>query len=339
MLTDSSSSSFHGENVLRSPCKGAVLPKSASTAVSPVMRHSLASLPSSLPNPSSAPSCARRKLVSPQITKWFRKSTPRKLAVTPKKSSSTHDAKSSVAGVKRKLCSESDTDDSLGVTPLGVRHKFQRPSRENDPKLSPTKPPRTEPSAAVTVLASVDSNCNKQSEPVLEDKTLNDAGTVSVVSQSSVTSCAAAAGSSFCSPTVNLPNYVYDPQPRAPIGRHSSPVKRRQSRDWLTQLRLERQNNTIQSSPPSQSPTGCGQARQRLAKISKSSPRVSQSDTAAAKTCMSVTSSPNTEVVINYLIVFFIVYSQLCLDRIISCYIIARLSLLVLVKYRSVFTM
>ena len=143
MLTDSSSSSIHIENALRSPCKGAVLPKSASTAVSPVMRHSLASLPSSLPNASSVPSCARRKLVSPQITKWFRKSTPRKLAVTPKKSSSTHDTKLNVVGVKRKLCSEQDTDDSLGVTPLGVKHKFQRSSRENDPKLSPTKPPRT----------------------------------------------------------------------------------------------------------------------------------------------------------------------------------------------------
>jgi len=299
MLTDLSSSSFRGENGLRSPCKGAVLPKSASTAVSPVIRHSLASLPSSLPNPNSAPSCARRKLVSPQITKWFRKSTPRKLVVTPKKLSSTHDAKSNVAGVKRKLCSEPDTDDSLGVTPLGVKHKFHRPSRENDPKLLPSKPPRTEPSTAVTVLASVESNGNKRSELVLEDKTLNDADTVSVASRSSVTSSATAAGLGFCSPTVNLPNYVYDPQPRAPIGRHSSPVKCRPSHNWLTQLRLDRQNNA-QSSPPSQSPTGHGQARRRSTKISKSSPRVNQSDTAAVKTSVSVTSSPVTEVVINF---------------------------------------
>jgi len=274
-LTDSTSSSLYGATLLRSPCKGAVLPKFASTAMSPTVRNGLGSLPSSLPHTTSTSSCARRQLVSPQITKWFRKSTPRKLAVTPKKSSSlTHDAKPHVAGVKRKLCSDLDSDDTLGVTQLGVKHKVRRPSRENDRKLSPSKPQRTEPPTAAGVLSPVESNCSNQ----VLSKTSKD---VSSNAQFSFTSSVDAAGTSFRSPTVNLPNYVYDPQPRAPVGRRLSPVKHRKSCDWLTQLRLERQNKTAQSSPPARSPTSRGHAGSRIAKTSKSSPYVTPSDTSA----------------------------------------------------------
>jgi len=300
MFTGSSLSSFHGENGLRSPCKGAVLPKFVSAAVSPMVRRSLGSLPSSLSHSAGLPSCASRQLVSPQITKWFRKSTPRKLAVTPKKLSSlTHEAKPSVAGVKRKLCSEPDTDDSLGVTQLAVRHKSKRPSRENDPKLSPSKLQRTEPSMAMNVLSSVESNCNKQLEQVL-GKTSNVANVASIASNTAQSSTVGIARTSFCSPTVNLPNYVYDPQPRVPIGRHLSPVKCRQSRDWLTQLRLERQNTTVQLSPPASSPTGRGQMRRRTGKMSKSSPRINPSDASAVKAPTSKMSPLSTQAVSNY---------------------------------------
>jgi len=281
-----------------------------STAVSPMVRHSLGALPSSLPHshPASAPLSA--KLISPQITKWFRKSTARKLAVTPKKSSSAHGAKSNISGVKRKLCSEPDTDDSLGVTHLGVKQKVRRASRENDPKLSPSKPQRTEPSPAMTVLSPVESNCTKQSEQVLGNeqvlgKALTDASMTSNTAQSSVTSRLDSAATSFRSPTVNLPNYVYDPQPRAPVGRHSSPVKHRQSRDWLTQLRLERQNKGVSSSPP----TDRGQVRHKTTKTLKSSRQVNPSD--PVKLSVSKMSPLNTAVVSN--ILFFIHF--LCLVR------------------------
>ena len=276
---DLSTSSLHGDSVLRSPYKGAVLPVTVSTTVSPLVRHSLGSLPSSLRHPTGAPSFTLRHLVSPQITKWFRKSTPRKLAVTPKKSSSIRDSNPTVAGVKRKLCSESDVDDSLGVTPIARKPKMRRPSRENDRKLSPSKPQRTESSTLTSVLSPVESNCSKQMEQVLV-KTLNNGSNAAI--QSSVISCAA---TTFRSPTVNLPNYVYDPQPRAPVGRHSSPVKRRQSVDWLTQFRLERRNNQSRSSPSAGSPTGRGgQTKCKTAKKSKSSPRVSRSDASAVRT-------------------------------------------------------
>lgn len=294
-FTDLLSSSFHGENGLRSPCKGTVLPKSASSAISPVVCQSLRSLPSSLPNSTIAPSSARRQLVSPQITKWFRKSTPRKLAVTPKKSSSTRDTKSNIVGVKRKLCSELDSDDSLGVTQLGGKCKVQRSSsRENDPKLLPSKPPRTESSNTANVLAPVESNCSKHLAPVLEAKPLSDVSDVNVsnAAQSSITSTSDVVGTSLRSPTVNLPNYVYDPQPRAPVGRRMSPVKRRQSCDWLTQLRLQWQNNNEQADLSTRSPAGVGQVRRSTTKASNSSALKSRSSTSSSK------ASPlNTEVV------------------------------------------
>jgi len=281
VLLSTDSSSRHGESVLRTPTKGAVLPKSTITAVSPVVRHSLGCLPSSLPASSSAPQCVKRQLVSPQITKWFRKSTPRKLAVTPKKSSAPSAAKS---GVKRKLCSELDTDDSLGVMQLTPKPKVRRSSRENDPTLSPTRPQRAEPIPAANVLSPVESNCNNSQSEQMCGKTSHDSSLASDATQLS----GAAAATSFRSPTVNLPNYVYDPQPRAPIGRHLSPVKRRQSRDWLTQLRLERQKQNLESSQASQSPTDRArsparrsQAGRGTAKTSKSSPLSSQSDAAS----------------------------------------------------------
>jgi len=166
-----SSSDHCDENVLRSPCKGAVLPKSTSSAVSPLVRRSLGSLPSSLSLPTSNSPHAKRQLISPQITKWFRKSTPRKLAVTPKKTSaSVREEKSSVTRVKRKLCAEPDVGDNQGVTELAVKLDVGQPSRENDPKLSPSKRQRTEPCSAVNVLSPVDSNCDKQSEQ-MPDKT------------------------------------------------------------------------------------------------------------------------------------------------------------------------
>lgn len=288
-----------------------------------MIRHSLGSLPSSLPHHStSAPPGSRRQLVSPQITKWFRKSTPRKLVVTPKKSSPSHDAKSAVGGVKRKLCCEPDTDDSLGVTqlkmsrpscendaelssskstrtvstnlsdtvdvtPLAVKHKMSRPSRENDAKLSPSKPPRTDPPTALTVLSSVETNCNNR----LFSKVSNDADVVSVTDHSSITSSADTAGMSYCSPTVNLPNYVYNPQPCAPIGQRLSPVKRRHSRDWLTQLRLERQTISARSSPP----TGRGAVKSKSTRSSKSSPPISRSAASAIKASTSKTSPVNPE--------------------------------------------
>jgi len=294
MLTDSSVSGLHGASALKSPCKGAVLPKSMSMSLSPAVHHGLGSLPSSLPHLASTSSSSRRQLLSPQITKWFRKSTPRKLAVTPKKLSSlTHDTKPHIAGVKRKLCSESDTDESLGVTQLSTRHKVRRPSSENDHRLSPSKPQRTEPLTAASVLTPVESNCSNQ---VLGETS----NSITNAAQFATTSSVAVAGTSYHSPTVNLPNYVYDPQPRAPIGRSLSPVKPRKSCDWLTQLRLERQNNSQQSSPPVRSPAGRGQARRRTTKTSKSSAHVNVSDASTVKESMSQMSPSNTEVVTNF---------------------------------------
>jgi len=301
MLTASSAASIHGVSTLRSPCKspckGAILAKSVSSAVSPVVLHSLGSLPASLPHLTSTSSCTRRPLASPQITKWFRKSTPRKLAVTPKKLSSslTQDAKPHVAGVKRKLCSEPDIDDSLGVNQLNVKHKVRRPSCENDRKLSPSKPQRIDPLTAASVLSPVASNHCKQ---MLGKTCQSEAGSVPSTAQLSITSSANAATTSFRSPTVNLPNYVYDPQPRAPVGRHLSPVKQRKSCDWLTQLRLDRQNNSQQSSPATRSLSGRGQANRRTARTSKSSPYAIHSDASAVKASTSMM-SPSEEVVTN----------------------------------------
>ena len=283
VFTDASSlSGSQSATLLRSPCKGSVLPKSASTTMSPAVRQGLGALPSSLPHAASCSLSTRRQLSSPQITKWFRKSTPRKLAVTPKKSSSSQDTKPHVAGVKRKLCSEPGTDDSLGVTQL--KHKVRRPSRENDRKLSPSKPQRTESSSAASVLSPVESNCSNQ---MLGETSTNVSGRAQLSISSSV-----AARTSFRSPTVNLPNYVYNPQPRAPIGQRSSPVKRRKSSDWLTQLRLQRQGKESRESAGS--PTGRGQTRRSTA---RSSPRVSHSDTSTVKPSTSKMSS--TEVVTN----------------------------------------
>ena len=273
---------------MRSPCRGAVLPVSSSTSMSPLVRHSLGSLPTSLAHPSSDPSRPRRQLTSPQITKWFRKSTPRKLAVTPKKSAA-QDAKPSVSGVKRKLCTEPDSDDSLGVALLPpLKNKVRRSSRENDPKLSQSKPQRTE-SAPMCVLTSVESNCNNQLEQELVKTSDSDSPFSSA--QSSVTSGV----TSFCSPTVNLPNYVYDPQPRAPIGRRLSPSKRHQSRDWLTQLRLQRQNCDSQSSLSTRSPTGRGQTRHRATKMSKASPQNCRSNGSAVSASSSTMSLTGTK--------------------------------------------
>jgi len=318
MLIDSSSD-HRSENVLRSPCKGAVLPKSTSSAVSPLVRRSLGSLPSSLSHPTSDPLHARRQLISPQITKWFRKSTPRKLAVTPKKSStSTREAKSSVTRVKRKLCSEPDTNDSQAVALLAV--KLERPSNENEPKLSPSKRQRTEPCLAVNVLSPVDSNCDKQSEQVL-DKISSDASSASNTAQSSVTSALDTVATSFHSPTVNLPNYVYDPQPRAPVGRHLSPAKRRQSLDWLTQLRLERQNSSMQRSPPSLAHRG--HTRHRTTKVLKSSPQTSHSDGSAVKAS---SSAPNTKAVSTVCICVFCSIHNVVFIDLLLCRKIAELS-------------
>lgn len=279
-----SSSDHCDENVLRSPCKGAVLPKSTSSAVSPLVRRSLGSLPSSLSLPTSNSPHAKRQLISPQITKWFRKSTPRKLAVTPKKTSaSVREEKSSVTRVKRKLCAEPDVGDNQGVTELAVKLDVGQPSRENDPKLSPSKRQRTEPCSAVNVLSPVDSNCDKQSEQ-MPDKTLRDTSLSSHTCKLSATTTDDTATAVFHSPTVNLPNYVYNPQPRVPIGRHLSPAKRRPSRDWLTQLRLERQNSSVQRNPPFPSPqTRSGQTRHKTTKVLKSSPHVSHSAESAVE--------------------------------------------------------
>jgi len=294
-ITDSSDR--RNASILRSPCNGAVLPKSASSAMSPLLRRSLGSLPSSLCLPTSDPPHAKRQLISPQITKWFRKSTPRKLNVTPKKSSiSTHESKSTVTRVKRKLCSEQDADDSQEDNQLAVELEVGQLSQENDPKLSPSKRQRTEPSSAANVLSPVYNNCDKVLDH-MPDKTLSDAGLVSLTAQTSIAATLDTVATSFHSPTVNLPNYVYDPQPRAPVGQHLSPVKCRQSRDWLTQLRLDRQNSTMQRSPTSVSPRG--QTRHRTAKMLKSSPEVCQPSGSAVKT---TSPAPNTEAVGNLLL-------------------------------------
>ena len=310
--------------MLRSPRKGAVLPQSASSAVSPLVRRSLGSLPSSLSHPTSDPPPGRRQLISPQITKWFRKSTPRKLAVTPKKSSTlTLEGKSSsVTRVKRKLCSEPSLGDSQADTQLAVKLELGRLSRENDPKLSP-KRQRTEPCSAASVLTPVDSNCDHKASERALDKMTNDVSLASNTAQSSITTTLDTVATSFHSPTVNLPNYVYDPQPRAPVGRHLSPAKRRQSRDWLTQLRLDRQSSSTPGSPPSRSLNHHGHRRHRTTKALKSSPQVSHCDGSAVKPA---SPAPNAKAVSNfcyrYLFVFFTVFTELCRYLFFLCHFI-----------------
>jgi len=264
-----------GKSLLRMPHRGAILPKSTSSALSPLVCNSLGSLPSLSRNPTSAPPCARRQLTSPQITKWFRKSTPRKLAVTPKKSSSsTADAQPRVSRVKRKLCSDLNTNDSL------AKNDVRLLSSENDRRLSPSKRQRSDQYVVANVLSPIGINCLQQSADLqVPDGTPSDVNHASNTSQSSFTDTPAAV-LSFSSPTVNLPNYVFDPQPRAPVGRRLSPVKRRQSRDWLTQLRLDRQKaGSVQPSQPDLSFSGRGQ---RSSKTLKSSPRVGRRTTSAS---------------------------------------------------------
>jgi len=287
MFTDlsvSSSGSHSTASSLRSPCKGSVLPKSAFMTLSPAVRQGLGALPSSLPHSTSSSLGSRRQLSSPQITKWFRKSTPRKLNVTPKKSASlSHDAKSPhIAGVKRKLCSEPDMDqdNSLGVAQLEL--KIRRPSRENDHKLSLSKPQRTEPATTASVLSPVQSNRS--------NRTLGKTSTdVSSPTQFFISSGGGDVAS-FCSPTINLPNYVYDPKPRTPIGPRSSPAKRRKSPDWLTQLRLQRQGRES-ANGSARSPTGRGQTNRSVAKILKSFPCISRSDSSMVTASISKESS------------------------------------------------
>ena len=53
---------------------------------------------------------------------------------------------------------------------------------------------------------------------------------------------------SYQSPTVNLPNYVLDPQPRTPVGNTPTGSKTPRTPDWLTKIRLERKGS-VDSSP------------------------------------------------------------------------------------------
>jgi hypothetical protein len=115
---------------------------------------------------------------------------------------------------------------------------------ENDPKLSPIAVRLDSGLKSERILSAVQINFDRRSDECRPNAVVAaDDFDVVMKESSSSRKESAAPPSVFRSPTVDLPNYVLDPQPRTPIGRWTSPRKPR-TPDWLTQLRLSKQQTT-----------------------------------------------------------------------------------------------
>ena len=269
-------------NTPTTPRKGTIRAQSP-VKPSPGARHSLINLPAaSVPSGS-----ARTKLVSSSITKWFGRSSPagvgrspRKLVVTPRKSAARGAAASCAAttGVKRKLCTEGDDGgDTLGVFEIEAkRRKDLNIDIENGVLSSPlvvktaaeeTSVMTTSPSGIVSrVLTPRQLNLGQPDKAALVENTETDSfeNTADIKNVNRVsnedqqreptapTVRFASPLSYYKSPTVNLPNYVFDPQPRTPVARPMIGGQQNESRtpDWLTQIRLDRQRNKVSEFSP-----------------------------------------------------------------------------------------
>ncbi|XP_074658641.1 denticleless protein homolog [Tubulanus polymorphus] len=103
---------------------------------------------------------------------------------------------------------------------------------------------------------------------------------------------------SFSSPTSNLPNYVLDPKPRAPVGIAADPSDIAKSRDWLTEMSQKRRTS-IQIETSVASPRGTETPSRRRRSVdptsaSKKTPRRSRPSSPAVGTPSTTrTSSPS----------------------------------------------
>jgi hypothetical protein len=252
--------------------------------LSPAMLHSLRTLPSTLSAPPAAatamPSSSSKGSFS--MSRWLGKPSPRKLVVTPKKSAGVTSMPNSEGqlkmvrpGVKRKLCASDDSSDMFGTT-----LKVSRLGSENDPKLSPIAVRLESGLKPERILSAVQINFDSRSEdcrPNVDDEVVGDISSSSVKKD-------IPSPSVFRSPTVDLPNYVLDPQPRTPIGRWTSPRKQR-TPDWLTQLRLNKQQTTSPTQI-SESPGGRSSSRNVAGRQSGSpSTRYSGHSSPATEVC------------------------------------------------------
>lgn len=242
---------------LLSPRKGAVVAPSPAK-LSGIMHTSIASLSKSASKTISndKPSTSE-SLASPSITKWFGKKqpspsrkTPKKLFVTPKKqdiacpplvpglSGKENDHSRSV---KRKLyegsVSSPEPEKSSKRPRRGDLEFFQGHIQDEnscDRDLSCKKTPTSSPGCEARVLQpKVQQNSGQGALEALGSSGLDpEKGTVTPLKTE-------ASFSRYQSPTMNLPNYVADPQPRAPVG--TLPTTPR-TPDWLTQIRLQRRH-------------------------------------------------------------------------------------------------
>ena len=226
----------------------AVGPFQSPAKLSSTVSQALKTLPCTTSlSPRSSMSSASR--MSCSLSKWLGKPSPRKLVLTPKKSntSTAHPCvmedliKNVRPGVKRKLCSIEDCSDSsdfLEAVPSShASLKTQKLNAENDPRSSPIAIRLDSGLVPSRILCSVQIHCDARPD-VSNSKTIDDM--IKVSSTISKESPPSPASSMFRSPTVDLPNFVLDPQPRTPIGRWTSPCKNR-TPDWLTKLRMSKQ--------------------------------------------------------------------------------------------------
>ena len=218
--------------------------------LSPAVLQSLKTLPSSTLKSPGVPVMSASKM-SCSLSQWLGKPSPRRLVVTPKKSAESSSTpckedkfKTIRPGVKRKLCAGDDCRDASDVLDAAfVPHssKNQKLGTENDPSLSPITARLETGSTAGRILSAVQINFDSRLGDCLnkiEDST-------KLTTENSKDSPAL---SVFRSPTVDLPNFVLDPQPRTPIGRWTSPHKNR-TPDWLTQFRMNKQQTTSPNLP------------------------------------------------------------------------------------------
>ena len=277
-------------NILTSPIRGTAVPSSPAK-VSLAVRQSLAAMNTVSKSPlrfgysiSTSP-----RLVSPSITKWFQKQnitigspmkpkSPRRLVVTPKKVSSPMSSSPSLntekhseahthpvprgSSVKRKLNSGDDLPERRAKRARicsqnennvsnSLNSSRNSPANKRDSRSSPAnrRDSRSSPSSNRILV-----NYNKPKTPKLESvkKSLFEDKLLGVKAMSSD-------HDTYQSPTLNLPNYVVNPQPRTPVGKNLSTPDG--TPDWLTRMKLGRDSTG--------SPSDSKSPRRRTPRVSR----------------------------------------------------------------------
>ena len=212
------------------------------------------------PSSPRAPRVPTRHLVSPSIMKWFGKGTaggpmsrlvkspiksPRKLDVILSPRKLPHELRNgnSLHGIKRKASPPEDSTDS-------GKRKCTRGS------VSAKK----EPASPVSngnhgrVLAPI----NNAASPTGQAKTA--ATRKLFMSTPTKTRNGGSGGElTFQSPTADLPNYVFNPQPRTPraSAKKNTDADKEKTPNWLTRMRLQKlAEKSTEGDKPSQSPGG-----------------------------------------------------------------------------------